>query len=108
MIPSPFSASLFLTVSIDAWLYRCLMVIVTQKEIINERISFLVEQINSANKPVMNKTFQIQISAIMSIDYHYRENVVAIIKQKNELLRRIVKISMSLRSCLQSSKLRSG
>jgi hypothetical protein len=40
------------------------MFIVTLRQIIDERISFLKEQINPANKPQVNKTFQLQIEAI--------------------------------------------
>jgi hypothetical protein len=40
------------------------MVIVTLQHIIDERISFLKELINSENKPYVNKTFQLQIDAI--------------------------------------------
>ncbi|MDQ3848898.1 MAG: hypothetical protein M3261_08085 [Thermoproteota archaeon] len=42
------------------------MVIVTLRQIIDERISFLKEQINPANKPQINKTFQLQIEVIRS------------------------------------------
>ena len=42
------------------------MVITTLQQIIDERISFLKEQINPANKPEVNSTFQIQIDAIRS------------------------------------------
>jgi hypothetical protein len=42
------------------------MVIVTLQTIIDERISFLKELINSENKPYVNKTFQLQIDAIRS------------------------------------------
>jgi hypothetical protein len=38
----------------------------TLQQIIDERISFLKEQINPANKPEVNSTFQIQIDAIRS------------------------------------------
>jgi hypothetical protein len=44
------------------------MVIMTLQQIIDERISFLKEQINHENKPEVNKTFQIQIDAIRSVD----------------------------------------
>ncbi len=42
------------------------MVIITLKQIIDERISFLKEQISPNNKPESNSTFQIQIDAIKS------------------------------------------
>jgi hypothetical protein len=38
----------------------------TLQQIIDERISFLKEQINPQNKPEENKTFQLQIEAIRS------------------------------------------
>jgi hypothetical protein len=44
------------------------MKIMTLQQIIDERISFLKEQINSENKPQVNKTFQLQIEAIRSVD----------------------------------------
>jgi hypothetical protein len=43
------------------------MVIITPKQIIYERISFLREQINPNNKPQINSTFQLQIDAIRSL-----------------------------------------
>ena len=61
------------------------MVIVTPQQIIDERISFLKEQINPENKPQVNWTFQIQIDAIMSVDY--TEKIEAIITQKKVLLK---------------------
>jgi hypothetical protein len=42
------------------------MVIITVQQTIDERISFLREQINPNNKPEVNNTFQIQIGAIRS------------------------------------------
>ena len=42
--------------------------ITTLQQIIDERISFLKEQINHGNKPEVNTTFQLQIDAIRSID----------------------------------------
>lgn len=44
------------------------MVIITIQQIIDERISFLKEQINPDNKPEVNKTFQLQIDIIRSVD----------------------------------------
>jgi hypothetical protein len=61
------------------------MVIFTLKQIIDERISFLKEQINQDNKPEINKTFQLQIDAIRSIDDI--EKVESIILQKKSLLK---------------------
>ena len=59
--------------------------IVTLQQIIDERISFLKEQINQDNKPEINKTFQVQIDAIRSVDD--MEKVELIIKEKKALLR---------------------
>jgi hypothetical protein len=42
--------------------------ITTLQQIIDERISFLREQINHENKAEVNSTFQLQIDAIRSID----------------------------------------
>jgi hypothetical protein len=59
------------------------MAIVTLQQIIDERISFLKEQINAEKKPQVNWTFQIQIDAIMSVDD--TEKIEAIITQKKAL-----------------------
>jgi hypothetical protein len=61
------------------------MVIVTVQQIIDERISFLKEQINQDNKPEVNNTFQVQIDAIRSIDD--LDKVEAIIMQKKNQLK---------------------
>jgi hypothetical protein len=61
------------------------MVITTLQQIVDERISFLKEQINHENKPEVNKTFQIQIDAIRSVDD--MEKVEFIILQKKALLK---------------------
>jgi hypothetical protein len=60
------------------------MVIITLQQVINERISFLKEQINPNNKPKVNSTFQLQIDAIRSADI---EKVESIILQKKALLK---------------------
>jgi hypothetical protein len=62
------------------------MVIITLQQIINERISFLKEQINPNNKPEVNSTFQIQIDAIRYAAQDL-ESVEALIKHKKELLK---------------------
>jgi hypothetical protein len=59
--------------------------ITTLQQVINERISFLKEQINHGNKPEVNSTFQLQIGAIRSIDDI--EQVGSIILQKKTLLK---------------------
>jgi hypothetical protein len=61
------------------------MVIVTLKQIIDERISFLKEQINQENKPQENSTFQLQIDAIRSVDD--MEKVEFIIMEKKAQLK---------------------
>jgi hypothetical protein len=62
------------------------MVIITLQQMIDERISFLKEQINPNNKPELNSTFQIQIEAIRSASQDL-EKVEPIIEQKKELLK---------------------
>jgi hypothetical protein len=57
----------------------------TLQQIIDERISFLKEQINQDNKPEVNKTFQVQIDAIRSVDDI--EKVDPIILEKKALLK---------------------
>ena len=56
------------------------------QRIVDERISFLKEQINSNNKPQVNKTFQLQIDAIRSVNYNI-ELIEPIILQKKALLK---------------------
>jgi hypothetical protein len=62
------------------------MVVVTLQQIIDERISFLKEQVNPNNKPQINSTFQLQIDAIRSTANDF-ENVEPLIKQKKSLLK---------------------
>ncbi len=59
---------------------------ITLQQIIDERISFLKEQINPNNKAQVNSTFQIQIDAIRSVDDHI-EKIESIILQKKESLK---------------------
>jgi hypothetical protein len=54
-------------------------------QIIDERISFLKEQINHESKPEVNSTFQLQIDAIRSIDDI--ELIGPIILQKKALIK---------------------
>lgn len=61
--------------------------ITTLRQVINERISFLKEQINHGNKPEVNSTFQLQIDAIRSVDEDDIENVESLILQKKALLK---------------------
>ena len=64
----------------------------TLQQIVNERISFLKEQINPTNKPEENRTFQLQIDAIRSavaaaaVDDDIEE-IEAIIAEKKALLK---------------------
>src|SRR5919109_1860784 len=62
------------------------MVIITLQQIIDERISFLKEQINPNNKPEVNTTFQLQIDAIRSVNDDM-EKVKSIISQKKAQLK---------------------
>lgn len=72
------------------------MVILTLQQIIDERISFLKEQINQENKPEVNKTFQLQIDAVRSVDDI--EKVESVISQKKALLKNSKDIHESERS----------
>ena len=64
------------------------MVIITLQQIIDERISFLKEQINPQNKAEENKTFQLQIDAIRSAASDDDiEEVEDIIAEKKALLK---------------------
>ncbi len=59
-------------------------------QIVDERISFLREQINPQNKPEENRTFQLQIEAIRSATataVDDIEEVEAIIAEKKALLK---------------------
>jgi hypothetical protein len=62
------------------------MTIKTLQQTIDERISFLKEQINPHNNPEVNKTFQIQIDAIRSAAEDLEE-IEAVITQKKEQLK---------------------
>jgi hypothetical protein len=57
----------------------------TLQQIIDDRISFLSEQINLNNKPEVNSTFQIQIDVIRAVADI--EKVKSIIQQKKTLLK---------------------
>jgi hypothetical protein len=63
------------------------MVMLSLQQIIDERISFLKEQINHENKPEVNKTFQIQIDTIRSAADDDIEKVESTILQKKALLK---------------------
>ena len=63
----------------------------TLQQVVDERISFLKEQINPRNKPEENKTFQLQIDGIRSsaatADDEDIEEIEAIIAEKKALLK---------------------
>ncbi|MFL6308612.1 MAG: hypothetical protein ACJ70T_01280 [Nitrososphaera sp.] len=81
--PSPRGASFVITNSRELGFNY--MISTSLQQIIDERISFLKEQINQENKPEVNKTFQLQIEAIRSVDDI--EKVESIISQKKTLLK---------------------
>jgi hypothetical protein len=55
----------------------------TLQQIIDDRISFLREQINlNNNKPEVNSIFQIQIDAIRDVEDYSFEKVESIIEQR--------------------------
>lgn len=65
----------------------------TLQQVVDERISFLKEQISPLNKPDENKTFQLQIDAIRSavdaaVDDNDIEEVEAMIAEKKALLKK--------------------
>jgi hypothetical protein len=62
------------------------MLISTLQQIIDERISFLKEQINPENQPDVNTTFQVQMDAIRSAADDM-EKAESIIMQKKDLLK---------------------
>ena len=62
------------------------MVAVTLQQVLDERISFLKEQVNPNNKPEVNRTFQIQRDAIRYAAQDL-ENVEVLIKQKKAQLK---------------------
>jgi hypothetical protein len=52
-------------------------------QVINERLSFLKEQISPKNKPLVNRAFEIQIETITNAD---TERVALLILQRKKLL----------------------
>jgi hypothetical protein len=62
------------------------MIMMTLQQIIDERISFLKEQINPNNKAEVNSTFQLQIDVIRSVGDDI-EKIEFIISEKKELLK---------------------
>jgi hypothetical protein len=84
--PSPLGASFVITRPPE--LCFTYMITTTLQQIIDERISFLKEQINEENKPEVNKTFQLHIDAIRSVEVDYDiEEVESIISQKKTSLK---------------------
>jgi sigma54-dependent transcription regulator len=83
--PSPKGASHDITIHLELGFTRYNMVLSSLQQIIDERISFLKEQINQDNKPEVNRTFQLQIDAIRSVDD--LEKIEFVIKDKKALLR---------------------
>jgi hypothetical protein len=68
----------------------------TLQQVVDERVSFLKEQINPQNKPEENKTFQLQIDAIRfatatAVDNDIEE-VEAIIAEKKALLKNSIDV----------------
>ena len=85
--PSRLGASRVITDPQDL-AFSMYMITTTLQQIIDERISFLKEQINPANKPEVNKTFQIQLDAIRSAAAANNiEKVESLILHKNEQLK---------------------
>ena len=68
------------------WSLALPYMITTLQQEIDERISFLKEQINQGNKPEVNKTFQLQIEAISSVNDNI-ELIESIFLQKRALLK---------------------
>jgi hypothetical protein len=72
------------------------MAIITLQQAIDEKISFLKEQINPNNKLELNSIFQIQIDTIRSAAQDL-ENVEALIKQKKAQLKNSIDVYESER-----------
>jgi hypothetical protein len=53
------------------------------EQTVSERVSFLREQIDPENKPIVNETFQVQIDVLQNAD---RERIGLLILQKKEQL----------------------
>jgi hypothetical protein len=81
---SPKGASLVIAIHPELG-FTSYMAITTLQQIIDERISFLKEQINPENKIQLSKTFQLQIDAIRSLII--LKKLAPIILQKEILLK---------------------
>lgn len=55
----------------------------TVEESVNERVSFLMEQVNPSNREIVNKSLQIQAETLRSAD---REKLALLILQKKKQL----------------------
>lgn len=55
----------------------------TLEEAVNERVSFLMEQVNPSNREIVNKSLQIQVETLRSAD---REKLALRILQKKKQL----------------------
>lgn len=53
------------------------------EQVVNERISFLKEQIHPSNKAIVNRTFEVQVEAIRSAD---TEKIAMLVLQKKTQL----------------------
>jgi hypothetical protein len=85
--PSHLGASRVIT-NLQELAFGIYMISTTLQQVIDERISFLKEQINPANKPEVNKTFQIQIDVIRSAAANDIEKVESLILRKKEQLKK--------------------
>ena len=56
----------------------------TLRQVIDERVSFLMEQINADNKPEINNTLQQQIDVIRSVD-DFDKVELLILQRKTQL-----------------------
>ena len=75
--PSPFGAAHVITC------YAGLHSAMNLEETVNERVSFLKEQIDPNNRPIENLTFQLQIEVLRNAD---RERLALQILQKKKQL----------------------
>ena len=54
------------------------------EQVINERVSFLKEQINPQNKPLLNRSFEVQIATIRNAD-NIEKVAIRILQKKKQL-----------------------
>ena len=55
------------------------------EKVINERVSFLKEQVNAQNKPLVNRAFEIQIQTLRNTDPDPEKVELLILLKKHEL-----------------------